>query len=1200
MKTQLPVKPILVVLAAVLAIYTAAGVFLLPYLAEQILVNKGKTLIGAAAGVERIRFNPYTLEAEIRNLDIRSMDGKKLLSVRELRADFSITSLFRQCPVLTGLQIETPELVLERRPDNTLNISDILGDFATDAGSPEPDGKALESRAQFRLEHFRINGGGIVFSDRVTGTDHHIRALNLDIPLLSSLEADLGNPAEATLGFRLNQSGVTADIQSRLFGPGGTTQIHVTSSGIDLTPYTPYLHLPEWVEPEAPGRLALDLLVSFAPAHTDKGARPVLGMKGKLGLEDFRMQIRDHETGNTTPFVACPQLAVETDVSDFFNDGLKLVDVQIREPELHLKRNADGELRILKLLNADGLEKPDTKRTGNAPFAVELVHGQINRGNVIFSDESVAPGFSTTLAGVNLSLEDLTAGEKIAGTYTAAFATESAENASASGNFSVGDVSEFHGRLALEALRPGKYLPYYAPFIGDRLGVERADLQTDFSLSFKDGQPGGRLEKGQLALSGIRLKQNASQQTAIDLERCSVSGFQMDLDRKQITVAGMDAGNGRIRIHRDDVGNINLVESLADIPLFQGMPGKDESEHSVAVSEPHSFQAAPWTVKIQALSLENHTLELLDEMHKEPVNIRLSDIHITAENINTASGEKGHLSAAMAWQQEGKIDLDGSFTLSGPGGTLDLSLEAVDLKSFQPYFTDHLNILVSRGSIQSKGRIVLSMADPGAPDISFRGQAALNDFLSQNKATGNDFFRCGALYLDGMDISLFPVRVSVDEIALADFYQKAVLSKTGRFNLRDVIVQKQGVQGRGRSEKDMPGSATPPEVNIGTITIQGGHVNFTDYFTTPNFTANMTGIAGSVTGLSSQGQAPAEVRLKGTHGRHSPLDIAGRIDLLKKERFVDATVSFKNIELPEFNAYAMKYLGYKIDKGKLVLDLNYNIRGNALSSQNRLFFDQLTLGDRVDSKDATSLPVQLAISLLKNARGEIDLDLPVKGNLDDPEFSYGSVVVKTFQNLILSVVQAPFRFLGTLLGIGGEELGFVAYAPGRAVLEETSREKLDRLISILAEKENISLEITGQYDVQKDDEELRASKYETLLRSYLPGKSPEGSPPVPLTGEMRERAISQAYADAAFPKPRDESGREKALGFQDMETLLITNIVITETELEWLARQRRDLIRDYIFASGKIDSRRIFIRDPGRVDNEDPDSRYVKTTFVLK
>ncbi len=359
-----------------------------------------------------------------------------------------------------------------------------------------------------------------------------------------------------------------------------------------------------------------------------------------------------------------------------------------------------------------------------------------------------------------------------------------------------------------------------------------------------------------------------------------------------------------------------------------------------------------------------------------------------------------------------------------------------------------------------------------------------------------------------------------------------------------------------------------------------------------------------MTGLSSDEQSRAKLHLQGLHGQSSPLDIVGTINPLAQEKFADIDISFKDIELTKFTPYSLKYLGYKIEKGKLILDLEYMIDGNNLKSENRVRLDNFELGERVDSKDATSLPVGLAISLLKNSNGQIDLDLPVTGELDDPEFRVGSIIFQMITNLILKVVTSPFSVIGSMFG-GGKELSYVDFKYGEVKIEDSDYEKIDKLVQILQEKPSINLEIQGGYDKLRDSEALRMNGFKDLIKAAkLKDMMAAGSVAATLEEvviELKdmEYYIDNVYIEAQFPKPRDESGIEKELDIEEKTKLLITNINIGEDDLRLLAMNRSENIKAYLLSTGKVEKERIFLLEPSESDGSNTE-RNSKVKFSLK
>jgi hypothetical protein len=241
--------------------------------------------------------------------------------------------------------------------------------------------------------------------------------------------------------------------------------------------------------------------------------------------------------------------------------------------------------------------------------------------------------------------------------------------------------------------------------------------------------------------------------------------------------------------------------------------------------------------------------------------------------------------------------------------------------------------------------------------------------------------------------------------------------------------------------KDQPGR--PANIKIDRITLQGGRINFTDNFIRPRFSGNLLDIGGRITGLTSEENKYGEVELKGMYENYAPLEITGKINPLREDRYIEIKASFKEMDLAALNPYSGRYAGYAIEKGKLSFQIEYLIVKNKLDAKNTIFLDQLIFGEKVDSPDATKLPVKLGVALLKDRRGEINLDIPVSGELDDPKFSLGGIIMKVIVNLLAKAATSPFALLGAVFG-GGEQLSYAEFDYGAATLTAENRKKLDK------------------------------------------------------------------------------------------------------------------------------------------------------------
>ena len=344
----------------------------------------------------------------------------------------------------------------------------------------------------------------------------------------------------------------------------------------------------------------------------------------------------------------------------------------------------------------------------------------------------------------------------------------------------------------------------------------------------------------------------------------------------------------------------------------------------------------------------------------------------------------------------------------------------------------------------------------------------------------------------------------------------------------------------------------------------------------------MLNLQGSVTGLSSQEISRAKVDLKGNIGYGSPLEISGTINPLKKDLFADIKINFKNLQMSQLTPYTVKFLGYPIIKGNLNFDVSYLVDKRKLSAENKIFFDQLTFGDKVESPEAIKAPVTLAVSLLTDRNGQINLDIPLSGSLDDPKFKIWPIVWQILVNLITKAVTAPFSLLSSLTG-GGEEMSFVEFDYGSAALSEAGLKKLGALGKALYDRPNLKLEIEGYVDPAQDKEALKKDEFNRLIKTQkLKEMIDKGQSPVPVTDisiakPEYEKYLTLAYKAAKFPKPRNALGIAKALPPPEMEKLMHDNIVITDGDLTQLADKRTQTVREQLLKDGKIEQSRIFL-----------------------
>jgi hypothetical protein len=395
-------------------------------------------------------------------------------------------------------------------------------------------------------------------------------------------------------------------------------------------------------------------------------------------------------------------------------------------------------------------------------------------------------------------------------------------------------------------------------------------------------------------------------------------------------------------------------------------------------------------------------------------------------------------------------------------------------------------------------------------------------------------------------------------------------------------------------------------MSIGTVRVVNGAANFADFWIQPNYAVNLQNMNGTILGLSSDPKSRAKVDFEGTVDKYAPAKIAGDLNLLSAALYTDLRVSFKGVEMTSVTPYSGRFAGYKIEKGKLSIDVAYLVENRTLAARQRFVIDQLELGERVESADAVRLPLKLAVALLKDRNGVIDIELPMSGSLDDPQFRMGPLIWKAFVGLITKAATAPFALLGSLFG-GGEEMNLIEFDAGTATLDAAAQEKIASIGKALTERPGLQLEVPTTYSLDLDRSAIASRRLDGLLRS-LP-KSNEAALADP--AQRFELLVTQYQADhgarTALPpaaqalsatRKGDRDPAAFAAATLEMEQAIGQKHAVDDRDLEHLGQSRAQAIQDALLAGGSLDAARVFIM--GTNPSEPTGNKKVRVVLALK
>ena len=656
------------------------------------------------------------------------------------------------------------------------------------------------------------------------------------------------------------------------------------------------------------------------------------------------------------------------------------------------------------------------------------------------------------------------------------------------------------------------------------------------------------------------------------VERMVARSVKVDLHGHRVDIGEVSNSGTRARLLRNKEGKIEWVSS----PLLKTVrkAGQELSDQR------------PWVGSVGKLAINDLSLRIEDQA-TTPAAVQLIDgFNLTGENLSSEPNKKGTISLKTKVNQKGSLKVDGGVQIFPLLANLKVETQAIPVLPLQPYFGEQLNIALTRGQMSSKGDVTVEIGKQGF-NAGYKGSVTLGDLLTVDKANNADFLKWRSLFLGGIDFHLQPMAVNVGEIALTDFYSRLIIDPNGKLNVAS-IVKKSKDEAKPVTDKVTPAPVAAAEktpaipIKIAKITLNNGTVDFSDFFVKPNYTVKVAKLGGRVTGLSSVANTVADMELRGTYANTAPVQILAKLNPLAAKSYLDLKADIKGVDMVGFSPYSGKYAGYNIEKGKLSLSVAYKLENNQLAAENHLFLDQFTFGDKVESPDATTLPVNLAISLLKNNRGEIDLNLPISGSLDDPQFSVGGLVVKVIVNLFVKAVSSPFALLGSMFG-GGEELSNVEFAAGRASLNDAAGKKLEALAKALNERSALKLEITGRADPEADKEGIkrvaieRGAKGEKLKEMLKKGGEGVSLERIEFAPGEYPVYLQRAYKEAKFPKPRNVVGLQKDLPVEEMEKLMLTNLPATPDDVRSLAVSRAESVQGWLIEQGKVSPERVFL-----------------------
>ncbi len=860
-------------------------------------------------------------------------------------------------------------------------------------------------------------------------------------------------------------------------------------------------------------------------------------------------------------------------------------------------------------------------------WAVEVATAAVRGGTLRWADATTRPAAALQATDIALDAADV----------ALPFAKENAKPFSFKGGLSLqGSTLSFTGEATdqkaqinatLNALALQLAAPYLAQALeptvtGQLTGDVGVVWQAPTPQAAQAGATGVTLKAGPLALEQLAVKQGKT--TLASLGKLDIAGAEVPLDARTATLERLAISQPQLAVERGADGRWMFERWL------KAAPGSTTAPAATADAAPAST-STPWKLRVADFSVQGGTVSLADNAQPRPVALDITALGITARNL-ASDGSKPEaftLTARAAAPGKGnnkatpgKLDYQGTLALQPLATQGKLDATRLPLHALDGYLASQLSVELLRADVGYRGQVALAQTDKGV-SLRLSGDAVVEDLQANSTAAftpkteaqvGEELLAWKSLNLRGLAVATAPgtaPRVEVKETSLVDFFARVTINEAGRINLSDIA--KTPAEARAANAASAaastaaptapapataasaaPTTATAPTAAVaqadplapvvvfGPVSLVNGKVLFSDFFIKPNYSADLSELTGKLSAFSSEasGGEPvlADLELRGRAEGSASLEVTGKLNPLAKPLALDIVGKVRDLELPPLTPYSVKYAGHGIERGKLSVDVNYKVLPNGqLTASNRLVLNQLTFGEPVEGAP-NSLPVKLAVALLADRQGVIDLDLPISGSLNDPQFRVGPVIFKIIVNLIGKALTSPFSLLASAFG-GGDEMSNVPFAPGSATLTPEAQQNLGKVVKALADRPALKITVTGMASLQDEREGLQRERLQQLVLAERRRASPGTADTAPVSATEYPALLKEVYRRADIPKPRNLVGLAKELTVPEMEALLLANQPATEAMAADLATQRGQAIRAYL-VSQKLPVERLFVAAP--------------------
>lgn len=794
---------------------------------------------------------------------------------------------------------------------------------------------------------------------------------------------------------------------------------------------------------------------------------------GEIKVNPFllTLQLRDtqmHDSDGALLF-SYDDYFIDLQTSSLFRWAWTFKEIRLTGLNINAERFAPGDDRFGRLIDSFPVaEEPETEVSSKGLPRVVIHQLKMDDARLQFTDHLSQGDFTTEFGPINISVENLSTLPDQSGQQQVQITTKAGGKIAWQGSVQLLPFQS-RGTVTVKGRVFADLDHYLAFFTASKLSTEGVDMGFSYQLAQSSDETFALdIDNLHARFNDWKLFLPEETDAFVDLPQLQISGASLRWPQQTLDVTGIELQQPRLKLALRPDGSLNLDRLLAD---FAGNEAVAQSNSGADSSASNNKE---WQVQIHRFAIADAAVQV-EDFRTEPVaETALQAIDVVVSEISNQPGASLPIQAAFALASGGAGSFDGqAVVLPDVTATGRVELDALQLPAAQPWVNDIARVTINSGSVSLNGEVSVSPEQPG----SFQGSIAINELDLSDNRQHEKLIGWKQLGIARVEVDLAANTIKTSELELEQPYGRLQIAKDKSTNLDGLMIESAEAP-----EAEASDTVSPMAITAAGFRIADASLDFSDLTLPLPFTAAIRSLDGTISTLASNSEEPARVDLEGQVNEYGLARIGGSLNALDPTGFTDIQMTFRNLEMERMTPYTIEFAGWEIDAGRMDLDLDYKIKKGQLNGANSVVIREMTVGDKAESPSGASLPLKFAVALLKDSNGVIDVDLPVEGNLNDPSFRIGGIVWKAIGNLLVKAVTAPFRLLGSLVGVDSEDFGTLHFSAGQADISPPDREQLVKLVEAMRQRPELRLEVAGSYVVEPDQKALQTQQVDQRIQ----------------------------------------------------------------------------------------------------------------------